>query len=1450
MPRIFLSHSSVDNREATALKKWLAAHDPSLEDEIFLDTSRKSGMRGGEKWRLTLLRNLASCQALLCLISKDWEASKECHAEFVSADGNGKTIFCARLSPDAGLNHEIAAFQRWDLFGVDGQPTTEIDLADGEPAVVFSTDGLERLLGDVRSPDLSADSFPWAPPDEPDRAPYRGWFPYESKDAAVYFGRDGELARALTKLEAMHEDDRSGLFVILGPSGTGKSSFLRAGILPRLGLRRERFTVLDIMRPGRREALSGDMGFANSVFELRKRLGLTSPPLGDIRRKLVHDPNRVRQLLIECQQLTADDDADPDASPTLVLPLDQAEELFSAEGGQEALEMLGLVRDLLTPPKDASSGPELRLIIAATIRTDRYAAMQKAEELTDVPTELFNDLKPMRPSRFRQVIEEPARRSTEGGRSLSLQPELVDLLLDDAAAKETSDGGDALPLLSGTLGRLFRDYSDAGELTVEQYDDIGGIGGVVETEINDILSADPAVRTTELARLKEAFIPWLATVSDKNKPMRRIALWTDLPESSRELVERFVDKRILIRDDRTWREGEGEGQDVVEIALESFLGQWQELAGWLDEEAENLKAADDLLRDAERWRANHNDPMFLYGDRRLKRGEELSATATFGRKLLPTREFLLASRQQVSDQQRKNTRRLASLLAVTVVVAMVAVSAFFDARHQGHLARQHAREATAEKLISGALAILAGTSNRGDDARAFQELSAANKLATAPSEVPLLEALTLRASTDLVLTQKSPVAGLAYTVDGHRLAVTDGAHLRVWDTSSPQWLNNLRASNDAVRSGKAPLDQLGCTRGCQLLQEGTDEPITSLAISADGRVAATGGGNGTVLVWPLSDPRPRPKAVGKHQGRVSGIALTRDGSRLASAGTDGIVELSDLTGTDKRDIQTGREVFTVAFNPAGDTLAAGGSGDAIMFWETGHIPPGGRNVPPDKTLPNAHPGGVMSVAFSPDGQLIASGGVDKMVRLWKTESLDPLPDLTTLTGKGHAAAVTSVAFDARGSRLASGSNDQTVQLWDVAHLKRIGDPMVGHQGLVLSVAFVSNGDSDEIVSGGNDQSLRFWNGDVGQPTSAPLVGHKDAVTGVAISADGRHVVSGGVDGAVLLWDSTTGTKDKQMPGGPGGPVVTRVAMNGAGDVIASGTADGKIRVWRTADDGVTTLEADGPVSALALDHTGGRMASAGLDGQITLWEVASGRTTVLANNDRAIVSDVAFNARGDRLVSGGMAGIMRVWDLSGHQLWQVDVAAGLPKPFRERLTLVENYPGAILGVAFSPDGDRVASASADWPTNGIAVGVLQRWKSDTGAPFGDPTSVDLGVMGTAFSSDESNGAGERIVTGSFSPYAVELWNATRQDQFTFLGHQAQVVSVAVSIQGRLIVSGSVDGTVRIRPNPPSKSAADALCDKLTTTMSEDNWLTWVSKNIRPDPHVCPGLPPTPSESAG
>lgn len=1430
MPRIFMSHSSADGRAATALRQWLADQDPSLKRQIFLDSDAHTGMVGGEEWEATLRRNLASCQALLCLISKNWEASKECHYEYKDADGRGKTIFCARLEPDAGLGL-ISRFQRRELYVDNGQPTTAIDLKDGQPPVVFSTDGLERLLRDLRLPHPGADSFTWPPPEDPDRAPYRGWLPYDSRDAAVYFGRDGEVASAVSTLEEMQNTGHNGLFVILGPSGTGKSSFLRAGILPRLDLRPERFTVLDVVRPGRGAALTGDTGLAKAIAEVRNRLGLNTPTLGEIKSHWIGDSSKARALLVECQDRAAELANDPTAAPVFVVPLDQAEELFSAEAGPEATALLGLIRDLLSPPDQASTA--LRMIVAATIRTDRYEAMQTAEELSGVDAVLFNDLKPMRSARFRQVIEGPARRSTEAGRPLSIEPQLVDRLLDDAAAHVTA-GGDTLPLLSGTLSRLFADYGATGELTVRQYEAIGGIGGVVETEINKILSADPVVRAGELAQLKDVFIPWLATVSDSDQPMRRIALWTDLPESGRSLAERLVDARILVRDTRDLGDAAGE-QTVVEIALESFLRQWHELAGWLAAQAEDLKAADVLLRDADRWQSNERDPIYLYPARLLEQAEKLAATQVFGRKLEATREFLVASRQLVSQEQRekeatlrRSNVRLGLVLAVAIVVAIAAVAAFFSARHAKQVAQTNARDAIAQKLNSEARAMLTVT-GQGDDARAIQELLAAHALAPDPSDEPLLDALVQRSSTNLISNVNEPVIGVTFADRGNRLAVADSHHLRVWDTGKPAWQRDLGANARSLPAGS--------------------KTLTSLAISSDGRVLAAGSDDGVVQTWNLDDPEPKPTALPHpHQGRVTAVALSGDGRQLASAGADGVIDLSAPDGFGMRSINTHGELFTVTFDPAAGRLVAGGSDGALRVWTIGTLPAAGGDVPATTTLANAHPGGVMSIAFSPTGNMLASGGADAMVRLWSGDALTPLPPLSTLTGQGHTAAVTSVDFNGDGTRVVSGSNDRTVQLWDVNGRRRIGDPLLGHQGLVLAVAFL--GDGDEVVSGGNEHALRFWNGLVGQPLSEPLVGHQGPVTSVTMSPDGHLIASAGVDGTVRLWDADTGVQIRQMPGERAG-AITRVAFSRDGDMVASGSFDGTIRLWQLSSDTVRLLPTGRPVTAVALSRDGRYLASAGIDGQITQWDLVSGGETRFENKDHAVVFDVAFNPAGDRIATGGVAGVLRVWDRSGRQVWQSDVVRRLPPGFLRDAKIGVDRPGSILSVAFSTDGQRLASASVDTTSAGGAAGVIQRWDANFGNPLGEPTSLGNAVMGLALAAQTAMSPGDRIVAGSFDPYIVQLWNAgpTNGDRLTLAGHRAQVVSVALSADGSRIVSGSVDGTVRIWSNPPGIPLPEALCDKLTTTISRRNWKQWVSETIGYQ-DVCPGLPPTPDPPTG
>jgi hypothetical protein len=402
--RIFLSHSSSNNREAIALRHWLGEQNPRLANEIFLDLDPKVGIRTGELWAAALRRANARCEAVVCLLSEEWESRVECLVEYRTAETLNKRVFCARLEP--GTGSKTAAWQWCDLFG-DGQKTA-IDIGEGKP-VEFATEGLYRLRDGIRGAGVGADAFVWPVGAEP-RAPYRGWRPFDPQDAGIFFGRDAQIVSALDDVRGMRKAKIKQWFVILGPSGAGKSSFLRAGLVPRLQRDDREFLVMGIVRP-ERDVLEGANGFARAIYAAREAKGLKDPAVGDIETACAEQPEEIRRLLVELRDAAHAellDRGEETPPPTLVLPLDQAEELLSADGERQAERFLRLIHDLVMP----SEGDPLDLIVAASIRSDRFESLQTRDELTDVGIDAFAELKPMPPEQFKEVIEGPALRAT------------------------------------------------------------------------------------------------------------------------------------------------------------------------------------------------------------------------------------------------------------------------------------------------------------------------------------------------------------------------------------------------------------------------------------------------------------------------------------------------------------------------------------------------------------------------------------------------------------------------------------------------------------------------------------------------------------------------------------------------------------------------------------------------------------------------------------------------------------------------------------------------------------------------------------------------------------------------------------------------------------------------------------------------------------------------------
>jgi WD40 repeat protein len=1370
--RIFLSHSHCDNREAVALKAWLVAQDPPLANDIFLDLD---SIRPGMKWKDALRQAAGRCEAVICLISEAWESSHECITEFRTAETLHKRIFCARLQPEAGTT-VVAEWQYVDLFGAG--PVTEIDIAPGTPPVAFSSEGLYRLKEEIIGKRVGPDSFVWPPTNDEHRAPYRGWQPLEQVDAGVFFGRDTQLLRALDELRGMRGSADTSMFIILGPSGAGKSSFLRAGLLPRLRRDDRNFLVFDVVRP-ERDVISGDNGLAKAIANTRKRLGLELPNLAEIKAACLGDTDKVLELLREAQStavaqmLLADESTPP---PTLVLPLDQAEELFGGEAGSEGTRFLELIAEIA----GAEQPQGLSLIVAATIRTDHHEALQTAAPLSAVRSVVFGDLKPMPVTEFRQVIEGPARRASEGQHPLDIEPALVERLLEDC-----TEGADTLPLLALTLDRLYQDYGSDGLLELREYVHMGQMRNVVQTEVDSILSRDEQSRRAELAELRAAFIPWLATINPANdQPVRQVARWDSLPDEAKPLLAKFVQRRLLVRDKR-------KGGDVVEVALERLFREWDDLSQWLEEERENLKKADELERGADDWDKHKRNEAWLLEGERVDDAETLMARPGFEKRLAHAREFVDASRERekrrAEERRRHRAMRRRSLIAVGVAVATIVCVVTAVAIWQTTQARQRFRENTGLRLAADAEQILSGA-REGGDVRALQEILAADSLGTSASGLVnsrrnLLKIIENPAKGDGVTPIRSVAVShpetnrIAWASDDGRVRVADADSGQpvmpdiVLDGGAPAWSVAFGPKDEWIATGSKDGLQIwnastGHRLGGPMVHDG-DGPVMSIAFSPDGNWVATGCFDGSVRLWDWQHQREGPKLAG-HSGGPATVAFIPGGEFVVSGGNDRMVRLSRVTDgspTAQQPVQSG--VMSLATNPQTPVVAVGEMDGTIDTLDARTLHPTGDSIKAHLTKVNS-----LALTGSPDAQLV-SGGADNTVKVWDLTTRAPIGQPLS----GHHAEVTSVAFTADRRAIVSGSRDGSIRVWDAVK----GLPIPADQGPLLAIAFDSNPDprvaGKFFASAGTDGTIKLWRKQpmvLGRP---PVPDGSKRVNSIAFDpTDPNLVLSGGKDGIVRLWDVRAPSQPTELT--QPGPPVQSVGFSRDGSRFVAGASDGAIQVWDTQSrQPIRPIRVEYPVSSVALSPNG-------------------------------------------RLVVAGSGG-----DDSSVQVLSIDTGDPVGKRIAGR------QPYAVYSVQFSPSGDRVVSAHAD--------GTIHLWNPQTSEPAG-VMSGDLNpVLSVAFSHN-----GRWIVSGDAAG-KIRVWDAKADGHPPIgapfdTGSPAFITSVAFSPDDSSILSSSFDGTVHFWPAPQKLS--DVVCAKLATNMNRRQWKEWVSPDIGYR-ELCRGKPP-------
>src|SRR3954453_10466394 len=436
MASVFISYSSRDRPVTKWLVKRLQAAGFAT---LFIDFDPDHGIPAGRSWEHELYIQLRRSDAVIFLASQASVDSHWCFAELSLARSLGRPVFPVRLQPGVAL--PLLADVQWTDLTEPLRPDVQwTDLTDDEP-------GLARLLTGLHSAGLDpADSFAW----DPNRSPYPGLAPFAREDAAVFFGRHQETHRLVELLTPTLQHGPGRFVAVVGPSGSGKSSLLHAGLLPRLARMPERWLVVEPLRPGRRPIAALAGGLART-FTARGH----PRPADEIAAALNRGPAGLVELAAELANLAANGAG----RPGVLVVLDQAEELLTRTGAHEQQAFLQLL--------DGALHEDSPVWAVATVRSEFLSTSPDRAGLAEAVDDPLV-IEPLSRGRLAEVIARPAQRA-----GLEFAPGLVERMVEDTA------GGDALPLLGYTLHELYQRTGPDANVSENDYEAVGGVVGAL-----------------------------------------------------------------------------------------------------------------------------------------------------------------------------------------------------------------------------------------------------------------------------------------------------------------------------------------------------------------------------------------------------------------------------------------------------------------------------------------------------------------------------------------------------------------------------------------------------------------------------------------------------------------------------------------------------------------------------------------------------------------------------------------------------------------------------------------------------------------------------------------------------------------------------------------------------------------------------------------------------------
>jgi DNA-binding SARP family transcriptional activator len=823
--------------------------------------------------------------------------------------------------------------------------------------------------------------------------PYKGLRAFEESDSGDFFGRDGLVDETLARLA--HDDQRGRLVLVVGGSGSGKSSVVRAGLLPAL----RRGQVQGSERWFVTAMLPGISPFKALAESLRRVAVAETDGLAD---ELAFGEGEIDGGLHRLLP----------GGGQLLLVIDQFEELFTLADEAERRAFL----DGLT---QAISAADSRLRVVATLRADFYDRPLRFHRFGTLVQDATVTVPAMSAAELEAAIVGPAERV--GARvEPTLVAELVAAVVDEPAA---------LPSLQYTLYELAERSPDR-NLTLAAYRELGGVDAAIAARAEQLYRSLDGAQRGAIRRVFER----LVVVNADGEPTRRRTPRSELATPGTEksidgAIEAWAYARLLTLDRHP-----ATREPTVEVAHEALLRDWPRLRGWIDEHRDAIAAMGQLRDAAATWAELDRDPGALYRGARL----EITLEATDSRSdTLPAREreFLDASRDERDREQRREAervkrqaranRRLRTQLAALAIALVAAIAVGFVAVDQRQRAERQGRVATARELAAAATANLDVDSQRS----ILLALAAVDHTRSADGSVLPEAEQALHDAVSAATAQPTlgdPSGPLDWSPDGRRIAATwrEGT-IDIRDAQSGRLLRSLPDHN---------------ARG------------TGVAFNHDGTLLGTTGQDGLAKIWDMETGKELYTLESPTGLEASAPSFSADGSLFAAAWrSENLVRILDLTtGQIVREIRSIPLPMSTSFNPSGTRIAIASQRDPTVVVDV-------RSGDEMLTLGKLgaqdaawSPDGALIATYSAGGSVrIFDARTGRQNFLLPRHPVAPVVEDPDLSSDGfpplRIGVPAQLSFSADGSRLATASTGG-VRIWD---------PDTGEQQLVVRMPFSS-----------------------------------------------------------------------------------------------------------------------------------------------------------------------------------------------------------------------------------------------------------------------------------------------------------------------------------------------------------------------------------------------------------